>query len=99
MLSREAMKRLTNRSSPPVVYTSSPYLAWFSSPSPTQHQKPVLGRRDHAVVARSHWCEVHQPAHGMQGRQDVVDLRSLVVVEHLGVRLVEEQRAANLSRL
>jgi hypothetical protein len=38
-LSREAMKRWTNRSSPSAVYTSSPYFAWFSSPVPTQHQK------------------------------------------------------------
>lgn len=37
------MKRLTKRSLPSVVYTSSPYLAWFSSPVPTQHQKQFWG--------------------------------------------------------
>lgn len=37
------MKRLTNRSPPSVVYTSSPYFAWFSSPVPTQHQKQFWG--------------------------------------------------------
>lgn len=42
-LTREAMKRLTNRSSPSAVYASSPYFAWLSNPVPTQHQKQLCG--------------------------------------------------------